>query len=50
MSSNGQDAPSGGRSVSDADRSDGNIHQSAAAVQARRSSVGPARAVGMPVE
>ncbi|HWL44352.1 MAG TPA: ABC transporter ATP-binding protein [Ilumatobacter sp.] len=29
---------------------DGNIHQSAAAIQARRSNVGPARAVGMPVE
>ncbi len=29
---------------------DENIHRSAAAIQARRSSVGPARAVGMPVE
>jgi ATP-binding cassette subfamily B multidrug efflux pump len=50
MSSNGDEA-SAGRSVSDVDvRDGGNIHQSAAAVQARRSSVGPARAVGMPVE
>ena len=29
---------------------DGDIHRSAAAIQARRTSVGPARAVGMPVE
>ena len=50
MSSNGQAAPGRGPSESDTDRPDGNIHQSAAAVQARRSSVGPARAVGMPVE